>query len=122
MAGGERCIMDKGEEKRLYTAPDLQVLTLVATVCRSPEIFTLDGTFPEVVAFLAGYYIALEWRRAAPDDVAEWKGFGEWLSERFQRGPCEPHFGALRRACPNDEAALEQLAALWSEYRSRKPS
>jgi hypothetical protein len=76
--------------------------------------------FPEVVAFLEGFYAALEWRHA-PDELAEWKSFCEWLSERLQRGPRERYFEALRRAYPEDEAALAQLAALWSEYRSSKP-
>ena len=109
---------NRNEEKHLYTAADLQVVTLVAAVCRAPKIYTLGGTFPEVVAFLEGFYAALEWRRAAPDESAEWKGFCEWLSERLQRGPRERYFEALRRAYPEDAAAREQLATRWSEYRS----
>jgi hypothetical protein len=114
--------MEKSEEKRLYTAADLHVVTLVAAACRYPRIYTLDGTFQEVVAFLEGFYAALEWRRAAPDEVAEWKSVCEWLSGKLQRGPSERYFEALRRAYPEDGAALAQLATLWSEYRSRKPS
>jgi hypothetical protein len=88
---------------------------MLAHLCLRPRLYTIGGSFREVVAYLHGYDYARGQTIGMACD-SEMCRFGWWLAERF---------GYERRAwsmlllqhCGNDEQrALEQLWPLYEEY------
>lgn len=107
----------------------LRIATLVDGACRHPQWYTLDGTFAEAVAFLHGYYMALERCSGEQEQklVTEWFGFCRWLMEKLgvtiperveEVTPGIFFLDHLRRDCRDDQAALERLDDWWAEYWS----
>ena len=61
-------------------------LTFVESVLRRPTMYTFNGTFEEVTAFLEGYYsgLSLGIRPGSPGErkSEDWWEFVHWLEER----------------------------------------
>jgi hypothetical protein len=74
---------------------------LFAQARRRPELFGLDGSFGEAVAFLLGYDAGTNWRTLA--------GFQEWLARQLDCGTnlTWPVL-VLRAAFPDDSAGWRQ--------------
>jgi hypothetical protein len=91
-------------------------------ICKYPDMVTGYDTFDSVMAYLTGFFNALAWCKEAPEAAqeaaSEWFHFDVWLLEKF------PHYhaphAALRAASSDDKAALENLAALWADFRATK--
>ncbi len=79
-------------------------------------MYTLDGTFAEVIAFLEGYYngLAKAYPKVAP--VLEWFIFQEWLSEKTNTSTTKV-FSVLRDNARSSEAALEGTLAWLLQFR-----
>jgi len=97
-------------------------ISFVESVCLRPRMYTLDGTFAEVVCFLEGYHSG-HLIPGKPDRSPgeHWSSFCNWLRPKFAGdtavGGWQATFVALRRGCPDDGAALDQLIALYGRYR-----
>lgn len=52
----------------------------IETVFTRPQMYTLFGTYLEVVSFLEGYYSGLSKDRRATQHVEIWSSFRKWLS------------------------------------------
>ncbi len=99
---------------------EVKHLSFVAAVCRRPTMYTLGGTFAEVVSFLEGFFSG-EARAEARSTAAHnaWSN----LTDRLRRdygdgidpGGWQEGFGALRRQSPDETTALERLATLYKE-------
>ena len=95
------------------TLPNLKVTfaDVVETLCRYPRMYTMNGSFAEVVAFLEGYTIA-----DAKDSRRDWHGFSRWLTAKmgYPDNVVAPVY--LRRTYRDDAEALKELDRLFREY------
>lgn len=103
--------------------PKFSFPLLLEGMCKRPDMYTPHGTFDEIMAHLNGFFSGVRLYREAPDSATEaltqWEDFLlVWLRERFSdyQHPAQ----ALRAASSDDKAALENLAALWSEYQAAR--
>lgn len=84
---------------------------VVGTLCLYPQMYTMNGSFPEVIAYIEGYIVA------DPKNLRrDWHGFSKWLSARVGY----PHHVVasvyLRQTYLDDTEALKELARLFREY------
>jgi hypothetical protein len=90
-------------------------------ICKYPDMVTGYDTFDSVMAYLTGLYNGIEWCKVAPEAAqeaaTEWWHFCLWLLKVFPH--CHAPHAALRADYSEDKAVLNNLAALWSEYRAR---
>jgi len=103
------------------TRNEILIDLLIGAICKRPDMYIGrgDGLFDAAVAYLLGWFGALAQCGAQIEDVNAWDGFGDWLHEKFHCPKSRSVLHRLRGTCPDDRAALERLAALWSEYRGR---
>ncbi|MEM7386529.1 MAG: hypothetical protein AAF514_16430 [Verrucomicrobiota bacterium] len=86
---------------------------LVTGLCRRPEMYTCEGSYNEICAFLQGYTTAD--RRAFPGRKG-WAYFQEFVCARFGF-PSNYGWPFVIRACAKDEEeAIEQIEKLLVEF------
>ena len=90
-------------------------VSFAGAVIRRPRMYTLDGTFEEVVAFLEGYYSGLAKADPRTTQVSEWYAFQQWLSKKLNISPSElwPHFRQLNE---DGQMPLERLAEWFGKF------
>jgi hypothetical protein len=108
--------MEREREKtKQYTIPDL-----IEGVFKRPAMYVGEHRFCTAIAFLEGFFSALQWSGAAPEDVSDWDGFHAWLHKKTKCPMSISVMHRFRNSQPDDETAFSQLAAYWSEYQSSK--
>ena len=97
---------------------DIQVkpVSFSEAVLLRPAMYTLGGTFAEVVAFLEGYYSGVANGNPYAPSAAEWEAFRVWLSAQFCVDTSEV-FAALQTRCGSDRTALMKLAEWLAQFR-----
>ena len=75
-------------------------------------MYTMHGSFPEVVAFIEGYTTNDRTRQSR----IEWHGFSSWLSARMKYPESKVAAQYLRETYTNDSEAISHLAELCLEY------
>jgi hypothetical protein len=55
----------------------------INAVLGRPEMYTMTGSYPEVVAFLEGYYSGLAKSEQGLGEAAKWSSFRQWLCRKF---------------------------------------
>ena len=87
------------------TSTSLKEIDDVQAVLMRPMMYTAQGSFFEVLAFLQGYHAGHHLPKAS------WHSFPVWLQE---------HFGftltQLREGHDDDPAAIRQLLKLYNEF------
>lgn len=90
---------------------------MFGAISKRPDMYVMGELFPGVVNYLSGFHSALACSGAAKEEVATLDGFFDWLYEKLDWPKSLVIWGEFRQRHPDDKAALEQLAAYWSEYR-----
>ena len=91
---------------------------VVHYVCKRPAMYTMHGSFPEVIAYIEGYTTSDTTRKSR----LEWHGFSRWLSARMDYQDDKVAARYLRETYPNDDEAISRLAELYSEYADHEKS
>ncbi|MES2463767.1 MAG: hypothetical protein V4671_24625 [Armatimonadota bacterium] len=112
----------QGDVPALYSGND-PIGSFVEAVCVRPVMYTMDGTWAEVGAFLEGFYSGMGGHsstKAGREGVERWMDFCHWALLRLTgRGHSEPYqlFQTLREKYPEEAVAFVRLAELCIEYR-----
>jgi hypothetical protein len=85
---------------------------VIGFLCKRPQMYTMRGSFNEVIAFIEGYTTGDRNRSTR----LEWHGFSRWLSEKFEYPSSEVASEYVRKTYPDDREALESLARLYRQY------
>lgn len=72
----------------------------------------MNGTFPEVIAFIEGYTSAGIVKKAR----IEWHDFNNWLSSKLDYSESKVAAEYLREQYPADDEAINRLAYWYAEY------
>ena len=91
-------------------------VTFAEAVMLRPLMYTVTGTFGEVVSFLEGYYSGMAKGNLYALPVAEWAAFHKWLAGRIDAGGSSV-FVAMHEKY--GDAALKQLSEWFSEFQSQ---
>jgi len=92
-------------------------VNLPEAVLLRPRMYTLGGTFEEVIAFLEGYYSGMAKGNPYAIPVLEWASFRTWLSEKMGLAPSEV-FAKFRNLHADGPAALAGMQNCLSEFRA----
>ena len=93
--------------------------TFVGSVLFRPKMYTLDGTFEEVISFLNGYYSGLAKCRVGMLSDDDWTPFRYWLVEKLD---CDSEpFVKLRQMCSRAEEKLDTLKKHYIEFKIAFP-
>ena len=65
----------KGRENRLHS--------FVLAVLARPTMYTMGGSYAEVVAFLEGYFSGVAHGQSQPRETDPWTAFGIYLSPKY---------------------------------------
>ena len=83
-----------------------------------PQMYTLDGTFSQALAFLEGYYSGMAKGNPYAAPVCEWESFRVWLAEQLCVVP-EEAFAAFRRRNGDGQDAADKLAESLNGFLAR---
>lgn len=92
-------------------------VNLPEAVFSRPRMYTLGGTFEEVIAFLEGYYSGMAKGNPYAVPVLEWASFRTWLSEKMGLATSEV-FARFRGLHEDGPAALEEMRNCLSDFRA----
>jgi hypothetical protein len=84
---------------------------VVEAVCKHPQMYTMNGTFAEVTAYLEGYTTA-----DSKNSRRELHGFNRWLSAKLGYPSHVVSWVYLHETYPDDAQALKELSRLYREY------
>jgi hypothetical protein len=118
--------MDENPPRVSYSENDLERVNFAQAVLHRPNVYTLYGSFGEVIAFLNGWYGGIFHHRRLPENIsntldAEWYGFCQWLSSR-STGERPRFWEDYREAFGSDEEAIEDMKRLYEEYLAETAS
>jgi|SRR5215216_3470543 len=85
---------------------------VIQWVCKRPAMYTMHGSFPEVIAYIEGYSTSDTTRKSRN----EWHGFSRWLSARMEYPDSKVASHYLRETYSDDAEAITHLAELYLEY------
>ena len=86
-----------------------------------PMMYTLNGSFAEVIAFLEGYHSGAAKGNPYAPLVMEWEAFRGWLAAQFCVDTAEV-FIAFQTRYGAEQTALEELAARLARFQEGKSS
>jgi hypothetical protein len=100
---------------------DQRHVGFMESVLRRPAMYTLGGTFLEVLAFLEGYHGGLS--RVVPyaPPVVGWESFRKWLAARLGV-PAQEAFPTLWRSQTDSDAALATMLECLQHYEREQPA
>jgi hypothetical protein len=103
-----------------HSADALKHVNFAQSVLYRPKMYTLYGSFGEVIAFLNGFYSgALRYSRMPAENraakCAEWFGFRDWLKHRTE-GEEGRFWERFREPFNSDAEAFEDMLRLYDEY------
>jgi len=55
----------------------------IESILKRPKMYTISGTYSEVVAFLEGYYSGLAKNNFASLEATHWSMYRDWLSQEL---------------------------------------
>jgi len=97
---------------------------LVRHICDHRRMYTEDGRFMSVVAWINGYYFGLCVNGNQPNESFDIGGFRDWLSERCNRlHGMEQNLTwdiYIENLYESEEDALKELPDLFDEYNSQR--
>ena len=101
------------------TGEAMEPLSLVESACLRPRMYTLGGSFAELVCFLEGLFCGEPHSGTRSPRGEAWGRLAERLRlemvDGTEGGGWQAGFIALRRRSSDDHAALDRLAALYKE-------
>jgi hypothetical protein len=93
-------------------------MSLPMAVFLRPKMYTIGGTFEEVVAFLEGYYSGMAKANPNCPPVPIWGDFVEAL--RLELGVDQDTFGTLRSSSSSSEEALAKLIGYFNRLSEQQ--
>ena len=105
--------------------PEEQIYTtiIIENAMRRPAMYTMNGTFAEVVSWLDGYCYGFYSGGAQSQDllsaVSEWTEFKPWLANQLAIGSKEP-FKHLEQLYLEDSHRLKALADFYANFLSER--
>ena len=94
-------------------------ITFTEAVLLRPAMYTLNGTYAEVISFLEGYYSGMA--RGKPDvpPAVEWSDFENWLADCLGVGVMDS-FRHIERSHTDDCERLKALANWYARFQSER--
>ena len=80
-----------------------------------PKMYTLLGSYPEVIAFLEGYYSGLSKGRSNAVIVENWYAFRQWLAEKLDASISD-EFKVL--VDKHEPTPLEAFICFYQEFKT----
>jgi hypothetical protein len=95
---------------------------IIQAVCKRPRVYTLNGTFGEVLTLLDGYaYGAKLGKRNRSSSY--FNDFAVWIASTRNYSRDVPLWDTFIKDCPDEQTAIREFARLWREYEeSHQPS
>lgn len=97
-----------------------RVVTFIEAVFLRPRMYTLGGSFAEVVSFCEGYASGPVPHMIGYAEKADsWYPFCRWLIEQFLEGRGDglrAYFRSIRDDCVDDRAAIDRLLMLYRRF------
>lgn len=94
----------------------IEFADIVEALCKRPAMYTMNGTFAEIVAHLDGYAKGAE-VKDGPNHYS-WTPFLQWLAVKFDYSP--KTFPLLWKVFlenyADEETALKELSRFYREY------
>ena|SRR5437868_274954 len=87
-------------------------VTLTEAVLLRPAMYTMNGTYAEVIAFLEGYYSGMAHGNPNAQPAVDWSDFEAWLADRLEVDSTE----AFRRIEQSYDDNCERIKALADWY------
>lgn len=93
-------------------------VTFTEAVLLRPEMYTMGGTFEEVIAFLEDYYSGVAKSSATWEwpPLVEWAEFREWLREKYAVSGTEV-FAKFREINGEEGNPVERMREALAEFR-----
>lgn len=92
-------------------------MNIIGAVLARPTMYTVSGSFGEIVAFLDGYTSGVARHHPQVEVVAEWSAFRDWLSDQTHTPQSEVFIGLWKQHDDNGEA-LACLRQLYREFKA----
>ena len=89
---------------------------VIESLCKHPQMYTMSGTFEEVVAWIEGY--TMNARNNRQDARFQLYDFNRWLASKRNYPDHIVATSYLRQSYPEDKEALAALASLFREFVS----
>jgi hypothetical protein len=97
-----------------FSELQITLTDVILAVCKRPKMYTLNGTFGEILALLDGYANGKK-LGGRGRSASYFNGYKNWLRERM--GSSELNFWpAFREAHSDDLTAISEFGRLWCEY------
>jgi len=96
-----------------------RAVTLTEAVLLRPAMYTMNGTFAEVIAFLEGYYSGMAQVNPNAQLVVEWSDFEQWLADRLNVESTEP-FRRIEQTHDEDCERMKALADCYAHFRAER--
>ena len=94
-------------------------ITLTEAVIRRPGMYTVNGSFAEVLCFLEGYYSGVAKGNYSAPPVVEWSDFRHWLAQRFGVTSTES-FRLIQKSHDDDCERLKELSDLYILFQTEQ--
>ena len=93
---------------------------VLTAICARPRMYTMNGSFPEVLAHLEGYTngakLGFKGRSSS-----YFHAFADWVAGEMG-APKQPHFWKyFSSSFPDDATATREFARLWRVYKETHP-
>jgi hypothetical protein len=86
-------------------------------LCMRPKMYTLTGTYREVISYVEGYLRGTNFPRGQTNLESGMQPFGRWLARRYGSDQNRHWSQVLVEHCGKDEQqALQQLCQYFEEY------
>ena len=103
------------------TENDKPAVSFAEAVLLRPKMYTLGGTYEEVVAFLDGYFSGMAKANPYVPPVLQWVAFQQWLAVQLSV-PSSDVFSTLKNAHYADQDALAEMLDWLSRFLSEQPA
>jgi len=84
-------------------------------VCKYPHMYTMNGTFGEVLAFLDGYANGAKLGDRGRSS-SYFNSYREWLSQRIGESKDDDFWRYFRNSFTDETMAAREFSRLWHEY------
>ena len=86
----------------------------IEAVLHRPKMYTLTGSYFEVIAFLEGYYSGLVKSTNGMNESAKWSFFKQWLTKELDSSTENP-FGLLYER--NESTIFNSLISFYQQFK-----
>ncbi len=96
-----------------------RAVTLTEAVLLRPAMYTMNGTFAEVIAFLEGYYSGMAHGNPNAQPAVDWSEFEQWLADRMNVDSAEL-FRQIEQCHGENCERIRALADLYARFQTER--